>query len=96
MFRRNDPKPEYSAKEIALFTAIDERHKTSDPVTSPAFVELMNHHTPQVLYRSATEFAFAFNWQGPHIEALRRAWKRTMESGMKRLTPAWDDLITFE
>lgn len=96
MFRRNDPRPEYSEKEIALFTALDERHKTDDPDTTPTFVLLIGRLPPLVLYKSAIESAFANSWQGPHIEALRRISKALAEAKQpRRLSKEWDDLITF-
>jgi hypothetical protein len=97
MFRPNDPKTPYSDKEIALFAEIDKQHHTDDPQTSPDFILLIkgDFHTPPVMYRSAAEFAFALNWQGPHIEALRRAYKVMLMGEMKRMTPKWDALLTF-
>jgi hypothetical protein len=97
MFRFNKPKTPYSAKEIALFAAFDELHKTDDPYTTPTFILLMNRLPPLTLYKSAIESAFAGNWQGPHVEALRRIAKAlATNKPPTRLTKEWDDLITFE
>ena len=101
MFRRTDPANQWSDKEKTLFARLDEAFKTDDPQTCPTFVLLLDKLPPLTIYKSAVEFAFALNWQGREVEALRKvysAWLKNAGSKqeLRRLTPEWDVLITID
>lgn len=62
------------------------------------FSEFLNQPA-MVLYRMMADEAFAYNLQGPEVEALRRGFYELcfnqVDSKFKRFTPEWDELIKF-
>jgi hypothetical protein len=71
----------YSPAEIKLFTAFGyENFSNFDEVP---------------LYRICVEKAFTENLQGPHVEALRRAYKAIMHCHPYRHTPEFEELLQW-
>lgn len=58
--------------------------------------DLTNHiDAPIVLYRMCVEKAFMDNMTGPHVEALRRAYKALNSCKVYRRTEEFESLIEF-
>lgn len=75
---------EYSKAEIRLITTLGCNYLIK--------CNLM----PPVLYRMLIEKAFLENLSGPAVEALRRGAKALFSCAPYRLTPEFDQLVTFE
>lgn len=73
---------EYSEGEIKMITAC-------------GCQELIGKMDVFQLYRICVDTVFLHDIQGPHVEALRRAFKAFHECKPYRLTPEFEELIKF-
>jgi hypothetical protein len=73
----------YTEKEITLINSIGYAHLIPHIADGPG------------LYRLCVEKAFVEDMKGPHIEALRRAYKAILNCSPYRHTEAFEKLLEF-
>ena len=76
---------DYSQKEVKLFKMFGYEGN---------LLELID--APMSLYRMCVEVAFIQDMRGPHVEALRRAYKAMYDCTVFRRTRKFEKLIEFE
>jgi hypothetical protein len=75
---------EYSDKEIKLMTYFGYGEFAKDAFAAAP-----------TIYKMMVEKAFINNMQGLEIESLRRCYKCIQDCSIYRMTPEWDNMISF-
>ena len=73
----------YTKREVKLIKMFDLEHLIEDV------------DNPYALFRMCVEVCFLKNMQGPHVEALRRAYKAMKDCSVYRHTEAFEALLEF-
>lgn len=73
----------YSPNEIKLFKAF-------------GLFDILHYQEPLIVYRTAIDIVFRYNWEGPHVEALRKGYIAFCENKPLRNTDEFELLIAFE